>query len=214
MRRAVQGVLLADGPSDLPLASHLERLCLDSGAEVTLTPIDPRLLPRGVGRTVEGRLRYLVTQDIRLDIVFVHRDAEAQDPSLRVDEIAGGASAAGVACPVVPVVPVRMTEAWLLLDELAIRRVAGRPSGRTNLELPRVNAVERLADPKAALKDALLIASEERGRRRERVVRDFDRHRSLLLERLDTLGPVTQLVSWQRMVAAVASGLTQLREAR
>jgi hypothetical protein len=88
MRRAVQGVFLADGPSDLPLAPHLERLCLDIGAEITLTPVDPRLLPKGVGRTVEGRLRYLVAQDARLDIAFVHRDSEAQDPALRVDEIA------------------------------------------------------------------------------------------------------------------------------
>jgi hypothetical protein len=106
-----------------------------------------------------------------------------------------------------------MTEAWLLLDEVEIRRVAGRPTGRVSLELPRANAVERLADPKAALKEALLAASEERGRRRERIVRDFDRHRSLLLERLDIVGPVTQLGSWQRMIAAVAAGLSQLRDA-
>ena len=32
------------------------------------------------------------------------------------------------------IVPVRMTEAWLLLDESAIRRVAGRPHGDEPLD--------------------------------------------------------------------------------
>jgi hypothetical protein len=41
--------------------------------------------------------------------------------------------------PVVCVVPVRMMEAWLLIDEMAIRRVAGNPNGRIPIELPVLN---------------------------------------------------------------------------
>lgn len=51
---------------------------------------------------------------------------------------------------VVPVIPGRMTEAWLRLDEAAIRRVAGNPNGRTKLGLPKLHEVESVADPKAA----------------------------------------------------------------
>lgn len=36
----------------------------------------------------------------------------------------------------IPVIPVRMTEAWLLGHELSIRSAAGNPNGSENLELP------------------------------------------------------------------------------
>ncbi len=37
----------------------------------------------------------------------------------------------------VPIVPVTMTEAWLLFDERAIRRAADNPAGENSLQLPR-----------------------------------------------------------------------------
>lgn len=123
-----QGLFLADGPSDLPLARHLERLCADRGVRVTITPVDPRLLPNG-DKSVAGRLRFLVGEGSRPHLAFVHRDSENQQPTARWTEIHDGARSGGLTCPVVPVIPVRMTEAWLLLDEAAIRQVAGVPGG-------------------------------------------------------------------------------------
>lgn len=195
----LQGIFLADGASDLPLARHLERICADAGRAVALTPIDPRHLS-GVGHTVFGRLEFLVDQGVSVDIVFVHRDAEGQDPSFRRAEVASAARDSRVEVPVVPVVPVRMTEAWLLLDEGAIRTVAGRPSGRGALGLPSRRDVERIANPKAALAETLLQASELSGRRRSQFSRDFARHRALLLERLDASGPVRELAAWRQLV--------------
>lgn len=191
-----RGIFLADGSSDLPLARHLERLCADVGHEVLITAIDPRSSP---DRTVAGRLRMLVVQEFPFDVVFVHRDAEGDDPQRRRREIADGAEAVGITSPVIPVVPVRMTEAWLLLDPAEIRRVAGRPNGRDPLDLPVPSEVERLADPKARLHQVLLDASGTRGRRRDRFQRDFGQHRALLLERLDLTGPVSRLQAWQHL---------------
>ncbi|WP_208293922.1 hypothetical protein [Ilumatobacter fluminis] len=144
------------------------------------------------------------------DIVFVHRDAEGEPPESRVDEIESGRIAAGVNCPVVPVVPLRMTEAWLLLDEAAIRRAAGKPNGRRPLNLPTAAEAERIADPKAVLRDVLVDASENSGRRRAAVVRDFGRLRALLIERLDVDGPVSTLSSWQRLLADTDAAVAQL----
>ncbi len=58
-----------------------------------------------------------------------------------------------------------MTEAWLLADEAAIRRAAGSPSGRVDLGLPTFAELERLADPKQRLHEALKVASGYTGRR-------------------------------------------------
>ncbi len=61
----------------------------------------------------------------------------------RVAEVHAGATAAGVPLEkVVPVVPVRMTEAWLVLDEAEIRRVAGRPASTNGLGVPPIGTVD------------------------------------------------------------------------
>lgn len=209
----LRGLLLADGPSDLPLAEHLESLCAEHGREVEVTPIDPRTLG-APNRTVEARLRFLLSQNADPDLVFVHRDAEARDPLERVEEVRHGAVSAGVSpARVVPVVPVRMTEAWLLLDEAEIRRVAGRPGGTNRLNLPRIAGVETLADPKERLRDVLLVAGQPRGRRRrEQFGRDFGRHRALLLQRLDLQGPINDLEAWRRLKGDIADALAGLPE--
>jgi len=63
------------------------------------------------------------------------------------------------------VVPVRMLEAWLLLDEKAIRQAAGNPNGRQPLNLPSPSRLEERPDPKHDLHEALRTACALRGRR-------------------------------------------------
>ena len=103
-----------------------------------------------------------------------------------------------------------MTEAWLLLDEAAIRMVAGNPRGRQVLSLPKVNEVERLADPKSRLREALQAAADVRGRRRSRLDRRFNNNRRQLLRRLDPTGPVTQLSSWVALVDDIDGATARL----
>jgi hypothetical protein len=68
-----------------------------------------------------------------------------------------------------------------------------------------MNEVERCADPKQLLASVLLEAAAVAGRRRERLSKRFNQHRRQLLERLDHNGTVSQLPSWQRLVADVES---------
>jgi len=68
----------------------------------------------------------------------------------------------------IPVVPVRMTEAWLLADEAAIRLAAGNPHGQEDLHLPDIRKIEDLVDPKRVLHDVLTTASGLNARRRSR----------------------------------------------
>lgn len=96
-----------------------------------------------------------------------------------------------------------MTEAWLILDEQAIRTVAGNPRGRAVLGLPKWHEVESHADPKSLLNECLIKAAEVSGRRRERIAKRFNQNRRQLLERLDKDGPVKKLDSWQSLVSDV-----------
>ncbi len=103
-----------------------------------------------------------------------------------------------------------MTEAWLLLDEAAIRLVAGRPSSSEPLDLPLSHQAESLADPKTRLQIALASASGLSGRRLRQFKRDFPYHRRQLLERLDRNGQVRQLSAWQSLEAATERAMQAL----
>lgn len=98
------------------------------------------------------------------DLLFVHRDADNQPPDWRHREI-GEAVGEWVH---VAVVPIRTTEAWLLIDPEMIRAAAGRPSGEDDLGLPPVGRIESQADPKALLREALRRAHGATGRRAQR----------------------------------------------
>lgn len=194
-----QGVLLADGSSDAPLSQHLESLCAIRGVRIQIITPDLRILPTAPGLRVADRLRAVIKLGMNPDIVFVHRDAEKQDPSLRYKEVQDAVDATRPGLPAVAVVPVRMTEAWLLLDEDQIRQVAGRPRSTVDLKLPPISKVEAHPDPKQLLRDALRVASGLHGRRLDRFQHQFSSNRRTLLQRLDINGPVQNLPSWRML---------------
>ncbi len=106
------------------------------------------------------------------DLLFVHRDAERIPLHERREEVLQTVAqlrADGFTLPVVCVIPVRMQEAWLLLDEIAIRAAVGNPRGRVPLPLPGPMQVENIADPKELLYNLLRVASGHKGRRLARL---------------------------------------------
>lgn len=102
-----------------------------------------------------------------------------------------------------------MTEAWLLLDEAEIRRVAGSPNGKVSLGLPKARNVESIPDPKALLAHTLAIASEFSGRRLDTFKKRFSEHRRQLLDRINPDGPIREVQSWRDFNADFSSGLEQ-----
>lgn len=202
----IRGVLLCDGSSDRPLAGVLERVCADRGFDLSVTAPDLRQLPSPPGHGLTDRVECVLELGT-FDVLFVHRDAEGQDPGLRKTEVEQALHGYGFKS--VAVVPVRMTEAWLLLDEAGIRQVAGRPSGGEDLGLPRQpRDVESIADPKGMLKRALLVAGQPQGHRRRKRFKDrFGEQRRQLLERLDSHGRINEVPAWKELLAAIDSDL-------
>lgn len=208
--RPVRALLLADGPSDEPLGRHVALLAQRRGRRFDVVTPDLRRLDPPPGRTVHERLAAVMSFDSGFDLIIVHRDAEGQAPELRREEVTQGIARVRPDLPGLPVVPIRMTEAWLLVDEPAIRRVAGRPTGTMPLNLPPADAVERVPHPKDMLRHALETASGASGRRLRRFQRDFNAQRRRLLEALDHSGPVSQLSAWRDLEAAVDAALEEL----
>jgi len=144
------------------------------------------------------------------DLIFVHRDADRAGPDARHREIVAAVQEAGYDGQWVGIVPVRMTEAWLILEEEAIRYAVQKPRGRTALNLPAPSATERMADPKGVLDAALLSASGEHGRRRRAVQRLLPDLRSRLLANLPIGGPLEQVPSWVRFRDDTVAALRDL----
>lgn len=196
----VHFVFVGEGPSDDGMIPHLETLCIDAGAtEVMGVAIDFLRLPTAVGRTVEAKLAAALTLEPEANLIFIHRDADARDGAPRYKEIAAAALACKCTKRMVCVVPIQETEAWLLLDEAAIRRVVGRPGSSVKLDLPSPHGLERLARPKEKLQEVLARASEAHGRRLVRIQRDFPHYRRVLLQDLPTTGQIEHVPSWLKL---------------
>jgi len=182
------------------------------GHEVDVVTPDLRRLDPPPGRQVGQRLEAVLAFDDGFDFVIVHRDAENQSVATGNHEIRTGVGSAGKDLPALPLVPVRMTEAWLLLDEAAIRRVAGRPTSTNPIGLPPAQSVEHVPNPKKTLRSALEAASGVTGRRLQRIRRDFGGQRRRLLEGLDHGGPVSRLSAWTQLEASVKEVLSELEQ--
>ncbi|MBO6936776.1 MAG: DUF4276 family protein [Deltaproteobacteria bacterium] len=180
--------LLGDGPSDRCLLEPLRwriRAWLQAGnreAEFTTQFANgPGVVEVKIGRALES---------FPADLLVVHRDAEGQPADDRRREIEAGADACPEAPPIVCMVPVRMTEAWLLFDERAIRLAADNPNGTVPLSLPR--AADGDTDPKTTLSRALEQAAEKRGRRLKRFKERLSRRRLRVAEHVADYEPLRQ----------------------
>lgn len=207
-----RALLLADGSSDEPLGVHVAALARSHGVALDVVAPEFDRMSDPPGRTVRQRLERMLKIDPDFDVLLVHRDCENDARDLREAEIVSGVEHCDIEWPVVPIVPIRMTEAWLLLDEKSIRVIAGRPSGVEPLDLPKVSQVETVPDPKARLGAALEIACGLSGRRLRKFKRDFPAHRRQLLERMDRLGPVRQLSAWRALETATADAMARVLE--
>ena len=193
--------LLSDGSSDRVLLRHIEWLLEQHvrrdfaiqpyWADLRSITPRPKELSDRIGTAIEL---------YPCDVLFVHRDAEGDSKKAeeRFGEIKSAAAPFDASAPpIVPVVPIRMQEAWLLFDVDAIRRAAGNPTGGKPLDIPSLSETERRADPKKLLHEILRIASDTSGRKRRnfRVRRAVHRVGDLIKD----FSPLRQLTAFKRL---------------
>jgi hypothetical protein len=195
--RPLRYTLVADGSSDRVLIPLLNWL-LDR-ADIRYQDQFADRLPSD-GNTLKRR----AAAALRLypcDLLFVHRDGEGQGFDERVKEIQRELADANNLY--VPIVPVRMTEAWLLSSETAIRRAAGNPNGKMPLGLPTWREWDQKPDPKQILFDALRNASGLQGRHLRRFHEHAVRHR--VAELTGDFSPLEKLPAFAHLRDAVDS---------
>jgi hypothetical protein len=117
--------LLSDGSSDralIPILNWLLQIHLNDCA-IRSEWANLRSLNKSLTSTLEQRIR-LSLDLYPCDLLFIHRDAEKEPHATRVNQILKAIAQLDslISVPSVCVVPVRMTETWLLFDEIALRQ--------------------------------------------------------------------------------------------
>ena len=207
--REIASTLVTDGRSDRVLLHILDWVWRQHGVMPRGEWFDPYRLPRRPSGLVDRLAQAL--RSFPCDVLMVHRDAEGQPPETRRQEIVSAVRQAAVTDPHVCVVPVRMTEAWLLFNESAIRKAAGNPCGTQPLSVPPLRGIEGHPDPKRVLVGALRTASGLAGRRLSKL--NFGEARHRLAEALTDYSPLRVLPAFQQLEADVqrflAAGVTK-----
>jgi len=191
--------LVSDGSSDQVLIPIIDWSIRGSGATCAISSqwADLRLLrnpPSGLTDRVQKTLELYPC-----DVLFLHRDAENVAFADRCQEIVSEVSPVNGLPPLVKIVPVRMTEAWLLFDEVAIRNAAGNPNGTTPLSLPSLGSVETLPDPKSILRQLLTEATGKVGRRLRSINPAQMTHR--VPRYINDFTPLNQIAAFRRFSA-------------
>ncbi|MEM8640822.1 MAG: hypothetical protein AAGG51_18695 [Cyanobacteria bacterium P01_G01_bin.54] len=202
LNQTVRYTLIADGISDTVLIPIIEWLLRQYG----IAPTNQGSNILGSGALLE-KIQTAIEVD-QFDLLFIHRDAERESREKRLQEITEVLKNISFCPPTVPIIPVRMTEAWLLFDGEALRRAVGNDSGKTTLSLPPIKKLEDLPDPKQKLFELLEAAHNPKTKRKRQEAkkrRFADRHE--VARQIDDFSPLRQLSAFRSLEQDLCSVL-------
>jgi hypothetical protein len=195
----IRYTLLSDGSSDrmlMPilgwlLCQHCPEHAIESvWADLGRLPQPPKVLPERIKTTLD-----LYSP---CDLLFIHRDAEKECYEIRHAQIINALDGLETP-PAICVIPVRMLEAWLLFDEPAIRKAAGNPNGRFPLDIPSLDSVERLPNPKQVLFDMIGKSSEFTGARLKKLKSSLHRSAHLVSQNIEDFSPLRNIKAFKNL---------------
>lgn len=191
MNRQLAYAVVADGGTDRLLVPIIQWAVhrLDPGVEI----LEPEFRKRS-----GGIVEFLATYSTGAMLIFLHRDSE----SLTLDERLGEFGPVERQ-DVVPVVPVRMSEAWLLFDSSAIARAAG--SRETQVAVPHTGQLENIPNPKGLLDNLLYqAAGAPTGRHGRNFKRSIASRRVSVADYIEDYSPLENLAAFRRFQDSLA----------
>ncbi len=195
-----------------------ERILLQRGRGM-LDVLPPFVLVKSIdlefSRYAE-RVLAAARQTVHYDALIIHADADhpTREPALQqriqpgLDLVEQARRAGDPVCDqLLPIIPIRMTEAWMLADTAALRTVIGTTLSAHELGLPgHAHEVEAVLDPKHTLNQAMQAATSRRRRRRLSVGAIYEP----LARQLD-LDHLSRVPAYQQFVQDLILALTALQ---
>ena len=191
MNRQLAYAVVADGGTDRLLVPIIQWAVhrLDPGVEI----LEPEFRKRK--GSITDFLRAYRTGAM---LIFVHRDSEGLALEERLQEFDTVDRQ-----DVVPVVPVRMSESWILFDGSAIAQAAGSTSAR--VPAPGIVQIENIPDPKDRLDELLFqAAGSPVGRRGRNFKRSIVQRRVSVAEYISDYRPLENLPAFRSFQDSLA----------
>ena len=184
MSRQLTFSVIADGGTDRLLVPIIQWAIHRLDPEVDI--LEPEFTKRS------GSIKdFLSTYTTDVMLVFVHRDSENMTLSERLKEFESTSGS-----NVVPVVPVRMSEAWILFNARAISRAAG--SSARMVAVPGIGEIESSSNPKRHLNGLLIeAAGNPSGRRGKSFRRSLISRRVSVASFISDYSPLEQLAAFR-----------------
>lgn len=191
-------VLISDGTSDRALLPVIDFTLRKYHATVSFKGERAdfsRLLkkPKSLSEKIES-----VVDLFNPPVLFVHRDAENEKSATRLNEIEEAIQIASKKISpekeFIKIIPVKMTEAWLLFNEKAIRKASGNPNGNVRLNIPKIKTLESIQDPKSILEKLIKDSSQLSARRLKALNLRFCIQ--LVSQNIDDFTPLNNLKSY------------------
>ena len=191
MNRQITFTVVADGGTDRVLVPIIRWAIHRLDQEVDI--LEPEFVKRS-GSVAE----FFESYNSTTMLVFAHRDAENSAVETRLREF-DQVFLDGV----VPIVPVRMSEAWLLIDGSAIARAADSPNA--GVAVPKLSRIEQIADPKTELEQLLFkAAGSPTGRRGKNFRRSMVSRRVNLASLISDYSPLEKLNAFAKFQISLA----------
>lgn len=191
MKRQLTYTVVADGGTDRILVPIIQWAIhrLDPVVEI----IEPEFEKR-----IGGVKEFFAAYEYSTMLIFAHRDAENQslvDRGREFDRLDLNR--------IVPVIPVRMSESWLLIDGRAIAEAAGSPS--TMVQVPRLGQIEQIANPKELLDRHLFkAAGSPTGRQGKKFKRSIVERRVNVASCISDYSPLESLTAFVQFQQCLA----------
>ncbi|UYG07542.1 hypothetical protein [Halomonas sp. M4R1S46] len=179
-------ILTCEGTSDANLVEHLKNLLIQRGAdEVSGQHADLSILRKPPGGSVREKLNAINELYPEANVVFIHRDADNQGAEERANEIKEQSE--NFPKTTIPLIPVKITETWLLADKEKITEITGVEPNN----IPPLKNLEKSGRAKEILMDCLTSGVKKKQKKTT-----FYRARAQLCQELRPEGPVSMLASY------------------
>lgn len=175
-----------------------------------------QVMPATKAVRAEEKILAVARQVHGYHFLFIHADADAPTVEMALQQRVEPGLALihkaqqqreRICADVVPIIPIQMTEAWMLADANALIEVIGIASP-SRLDFPKPQQVEAIADPKEQLTQIVEAAFANRTRRVRRRYRIAEFYEPL--GRTVNLSVLWQVPSYQRFVADLTQALLTL----
>lgn len=169
--------LFTEGPTDIRfLESIVERTLLESlfncpgNFEVSVFPIRVSKLGMNFNEQVKEASKVGV-ESYGIIVLCVHSDSDSQDDEIAKSKIGNAKNELlnlnnSFCKTIVSLIPVQMTESWMLADTNLLKLEIGTEKNDNELGLNR--EPEKISNPKAVISEAIRIARKEKPKKRRR----------------------------------------------